>query len=38
MEEAADDGGTVDDAGIWLLGAALDGLPCDAEGIELGAW
>ena len=38
MEEAADDGGTVDDAGIWLLGAALDGLPCDAGGIELGAW
>ena len=34
----AEDDGTADDGGAWLLGAALDGLAWDAGGAELGAW
>ena len=33
----AEDDGTADDGGAWLLGAALDGLAWDAGGVELGA-
>lgn len=34
----AEDDGTADDGGAWLLGAALDGLPWDTGGVEIGAW